>query len=330
LRLLAVAVLVLAAGAALWAFAPRARVGAVAFDPVPPAADLDAWLAAREGAVAGLTPGTEKRIVWAGAPGEATAVALVYLHGFSASAAEIRPVPERVAQALGANLFLTRLAGHGLDGAALAAATPGDWMRDAAEAVRIGHRIGRQVAVIGTSTGGTLAVLAATDPDLAPLIDAMVLVSPNFRLASRPAQALLDAPFADVWGRWVPGEVLGFAPRNDAHATFWTERYPVAAVLPMAALMREARARDLATARAPALFVFAREDRIVSAAATEAAAAAWGGPATLAVQRMGPGDDPNAHVIAGDILSPGQTDTVAATLTEWLRTTLAAAPGAAP
>lgn len=322
MRLVAIAIALLALVAALWAFVPRARVGPVAYEPAMQGGDLDAWLAAREGAVEGLEPGTEKRIVWAGVPGVASAIALVYLHGFSATSAEIRPVPERVARALGANLFLTRLTGHGLDGAALGRATAEDWLRDTAEAVEIGQRIGRRVVVIGTSTGGTLAVLAATDPALAPLIDALVLVSPNFGLASRAGQTLLDAPFAEVWGRWLPDDLLGFEPRNDAHARFWTERYPAEAALAMAALVRSVRARDPAAARVPVLFVFSRADRVVSAAATEAVAAAWGGPATVALQQPGPGDDPFAHVIAGDILSPGRTDAVAATMTAWLRATL--------
>lgn len=87
---------------------------------VPQIAALDGWLADREAQVPDLRPDAEKTILWAGAPGQKTPLSVVYVHGFSAAAPELRPVPDRFAEALGANLFFTRLAGHGRDGAAMA------------------------------------------------------------------------------------------------------------------------------------------------------------------------------------------------------------------
>lgn len=34
---------------------------------------------------------------------------------------------------------------------------------------------------------------------------------------------------------------------------------------------------------------------------------------------LGPEDDPDAHVIAGDIMSPGQTESAAERMLEWIR-----------
>ncbi|MGL4320668.1 MAG: alpha/beta hydrolase, partial [Paracoccaceae bacterium] len=56
--------------------------------------DLDAYLATSEAGFADITPGSAKRIVWAGAVGAKTPLAIVYVHGFSATAEEIRPVPD--------------------------------------------------------------------------------------------------------------------------------------------------------------------------------------------------------------------------------------------
>lgn len=89
---------------------------------VPPIAALDGWLAEREAEVPELRPDAAKTIVWAGAPGQKTALSVVYVHGFSAAAPELRPVPDQFAAGLGANLFFTRLSGHGRDGAAMARA----------------------------------------------------------------------------------------------------------------------------------------------------------------------------------------------------------------
>lgn len=313
-----------AAGAGAWVLVPRTGVGPVPqFEAAGLDADPDGWLAAREAVFDDIVPGTRKRILWAGAPGVRTPVALVYLHGFSATSEEIRPVPDQVAAALGANLYFARLAGHGRDGAALASARADDWMLDLAEAVAVGTRIGERLVIVGTSTGGTLAALAATDPDLSARIAGVILVSPNFGLANGVAQVLLDAPLVERWGPAVVGRERSFAVRNDDHARFWTERYPTAALMPMAALVRAVRARGPGRATVPALFVYSPDDAIVSVARMAAVVDGWGAPAETLVLTAGPGDDPNSHVLAGDILSPGLTGPVTSAMTGWIRATLA-------
>ncbi|MGB3554791.1 MAG: alpha/beta fold hydrolase, partial [Jannaschia sp.] len=166
LRGLAITALALGVAAvALWFFGPYERVDTtIDFDASTVPGDLDGWLADREGQVPGLEPAAAKRILWAGLPGRRTDLVLVYLHGFSATSWELRPVPDRIGAALGANVFLTRLAGHGIDGTALAEARAGDWIEDLAEAMAIARRLGDRIVVIGTSTGGTLAGLLAADP----------------------------------------------------------------------------------------------------------------------------------------------------------------------
>ncbi|MEM0935916.1 MAG: alpha/beta fold hydrolase [Pseudomonadota bacterium] len=307
------------AGALLWLFGPREPVDleiAFATEDIPE--DLDAWLVAREAEVPALRPGAERRIVWAGAPGLRTPLALVYLHGFSASAEEIRPVPDRAAAALGANLYFARLRGHGRDGPAMAEATAGDWIEDLAEAIAIGRRIGERVVLIGTSTGGTLAALAAYDPRLSDGVAGIVFVSPNFRINSAGA-GLLTAPFARRWLPVVLGAERGFEPENEGQAAHWTTRYPSVAVLPMAALVAHHARLDPAAATLPALFLYSEHDEVVSPAATGRVASAWGGPTDVHTFVMGAGDDAFNHVIAGDILSPGQTTRAVDLIVDWAR-----------
>jgi len=288
----------------------------IAFAAAALPADLDAWLEAGEADVPDVRDPARKRIVWAGEAGEPTPLSVVYLHGFSASAEEVRPVPDRVAGALGANLFYTRLTGHGRDGAAMAEAAAGDWIEDTAEALAIGRRIGERVLVIGTSTGGTLARLAAHDPELSEGIAGIAFVSPNFAIGNAAAP-LLTWPWARAWLPALIGEKRGFAPVNAGHAAHWTTRYPTTALLPMAALVRHVSRLDPAEADLPALFLYSEHDRVVSPSATIRVAGAWGGPASLRPVVPGPGDDPSAHVIAGNILSPGLTEAVVGILTGW-------------
>ena len=303
----------------LWAVLPTDTVDrGIAFDASTLPDDLEAWLATEEQQFSDITAGTAKRIHWAGALGEKTPLAVIYLHGFSATSQEIQPVPAQVAQVLGANVFYTRLAGHGRGGVALAGATAGDWIEDTAEALAIGRRLGDRVLILATSTGGTLAAIAATDPQLAQDLAGVVLISPNFGV--RPlAGKILDLPLARTWGPWLAGAEFSFAPANADQARYWTTSYPTAALFPMAALVRHARELDFGAAKTPALFVVAAADQVVDPARTEAVIAAWGGPVQVARPVLGPGDDRYSHVIAGDILSPGQTAATVALIVAWAK-----------
>jgi len=123
-------------------FGPRPRVDwTITFSPEDLGADLDAYLSESEALFENIREGAQKEIIWAGTPGEVTPFSVVYVHGFSASKGEIRPVPDNVAEALGANLFFTRLTGHGQDGDALGRVTANDWLNDVAEALAIAEEV---------------------------------------------------------------------------------------------------------------------------------------------------------------------------------------------
>ena len=149
------------------------KPAALAVRPAAPAIgnDIDAWLASQEIAAAAdhaIIPGAEKRVRWfEGRQGERTETAVIYLHGFSATRQEVAPLGEQLADELQANLFETRLAGHGRETGALANVSAEDWMADAAEALAVGRRLGDRLVVVGTSTGATLALAAADLEDFA-------------------------------------------------------------------------------------------------------------------------------------------------------------------
>ncbi|MEN8842144.1 MAG: hypothetical protein ABF288_13565 [Octadecabacter sp.] len=66
----------------------------------PELKELDGWLADREAALGSIRARCVKQIVWVGQP-ERTSVCVVYDHGVSATAAEVRPLPDMMAKALG-------------------------------------------------------------------------------------------------------------------------------------------------------------------------------------------------------------------------------------
>ncbi|GMV06595.1 MAG: hypothetical protein AMXMBFR53_28710 [Gemmatimonadota bacterium] len=313
----------LAAGAALVGLAvlvalgPRARVRGTV-QPVEPEWDVEAWLARGEGRVAGLRPGDGKAVVWADpeAPSH-TPLAVVYLHGFSADRHEISPVPERVAAALGANLFLTRLTGHGRDGAALAEATALDWLQDTEEALAVGTRLGTRVVLVGASTGATLALWAAAQERWRERLAALVLVSPNLGPRDDSAEMLLW-PWGGVLARLAVGSERCFPPLNEGQARHWTTCYPTRALLPMMALVDHVRGLDPGGIRAPLLVLYAPHDQVVDARRTEALFPLLGSRRKELLVVEG-SDDPAHHVLAGDIVSPGTTDAVVTLVVDFLK-----------
>ncbi|WP_435169503.1 alpha/beta hydrolase [Falsirhodobacter sp. 1013] len=250
---------------------------------------------------------------------ERTDLALVYLHGFSGSKWEIDPVHRRVAQRLGANLFLTRFAGHGMDGEALAGASPAAWLADMEEAVAVGRNLGRRVVLIGTSTGGLLAAHAAARG----MADGVVLISPNFALNPKVAW-LFRLPQIRRWGPHVFGQTRTLATAEDPQKQYWTASYPTRALWPLIDLMR--MPLDVGRARCPALFLWSEGDRVISPRAVRRAARLWGGPVTRVPLMPEPGDDPMRHVLAGDMLSPGMNDRVTDLIVDWISREGPAAP----
>jgi alpha-beta hydrolase superfamily lysophospholipase len=280
---------------------------------LPPLEALDAWLAEREARVPGLRPGCEKRILWADGP-RRTPWSVVYVHGFSASRREVTPYGEKLAAGLGANFFGTRLTGHGQDGEALGRATLAEWRADVTEALAIGRALGDRVLAVSCSTGCTVLTLAlATGEEVA----ATAMLSPNFGLRLRRLQVALDAPFAAHWAPFLIRRPQR-PPAASSTSGIWTDGFPVRAYVPMAQAIRAIRRADLEAIRAPALFVHSEADQIVDPALTAAVMRRWGGPSRHIAPRPGQGDDPMAHVIAGDALSPGQTEPLVRATLDWI------------
>ncbi|MFZ2785361.1 MAG: hypothetical protein WAZ36_13265 [Sediminibacterium sp.] len=107
-----------------------------------------------------IKPNNQARIVWANDTlRRKTPYAIVYLHGFSASQEEGNPVHREIARRFGCNLYLSRLSQHGIDTAdALINMTADNLWESAKEAYAIGKELGDTVLLMGTSTGGTLAL----------------------------------------------------------------------------------------------------------------------------------------------------------------------------
>jgi len=295
-------------GAALWASTPARLEYAIGSVELPQ--DLDGWLATRERSVAervGLIPGTEKRITWA-AEGERTPWSIVAIHGFSATRQETAPLAANVAQALGANLFETRLSGHGQQSAALETARAEDWLTDGAEALAIGAAIGERVIVIGTSTGATLAA-AMLDTPAMQAVDTIVMLSPNFEPRD-PGAAWLTRPAGPLLARLLAGDTRSWEPYNEKQGLYWSTSYPLSAAVEMMRLVNLAKQKMPGTVAQRLLLFYSPDDEVISPTAARDTLEKTTAPRKMAIEIKDPGD-PSHHVLAGDVLSAATTQRIA-------------------
>ncbi len=279
--------------------------------------DLDAYLIKAEAQVHNLKPDNEKKIVWAGQKGRKTPWSIIYFHGFSASRMETSPLSEKVASEIGANLFLSRLTGHGRDFDGMRDCSVNAWMNDALEAVKIAKRLGERVLVIAMSHGALLAALAATETKIGG-IDAMVLMSPNFKPKNWRAP-ILTWPWGKFIAHCIKGKTFSWRIQRDEQEKYWTMSMPTQSLLPLMAMVKLGQKRDLGKLSLPLLIFYCPEDKVVSAKAIESVFARIQSKRKqlIAVEAV---EDENRHVLAGDILAPSATEPIAGQIIDFLRT----------
>jgi alpha-beta hydrolase superfamily lysophospholipase len=276
--------------------------------------DLAMLVAQNEAKIDGITDGAEKLVVWAGEPNVKTNYSIVYIHGYSATRQETHPLTENIAQQLGANVFYTRLTGHGLDGTAMAMATKQGWVNDVEEAAAIGGELGDKVIFIGVSTGATLTTLyAAHNSDD---IHAMILMSPNFKVRS-PFMKLLQLPGAVAVAKFVFGDNYSWSPKNPLHEKYWTNTFPLESMLPMLDLLDDVSLVDLSLINAPLTIFYSPTDEVINVTAVKEYFTRFGSAnkELVAVDTKGM---LHSHVIAGDILAPHLTGPTVAKSLEFI------------
>ncbi|MEM9000246.1 MAG: alpha/beta hydrolase [Bacteroidota bacterium] len=190
--------------------------------------DLEAEIMEYEATFPNLKPDNEARIIWYDSIPKKTEYSLVYLHGWSASQEEGDPLHVATAKRFGCNLYLPRLAGHGLvEDEPMLDLTADMVIGSAKAAIAVAKQLGEKVIVMATSTGGTLALhLAGGDVDIV----ALILYSPNIEIYDSNAR-LLAKPWGLELARLVKqGNYHEFDCDVELKNQYWTTKYRVEAL----------------------------------------------------------------------------------------------------
>ena len=232
-----------------------------------------------------LKPDNEARIIWVNdSLKQQTEYAVVYLHGFSASQEEGDPVHVEFARTFGCNLYLSRLAGHGIDTIdAMVNLKAEDLWNSAKEAYAIGKQLGRKVIILATSTGGTLALkLAAEYPDITGLI----LLSPNIAI-NDPNAWLLNNPWGLQIARLIKGKYNTSDDTAAMYKKYWYHKYRMESAVELEELLETTMKASLfEKVRQPTLLLYyfldeEHQDDVVKVSAMKRMFRQLGTPADL-------------------------------------------------
>ncbi len=163
----------------------------------------------------GVKPGNEERLLRV-SPGK-TPIAILYIHGFTASRGEGEEVMDRVARREGANIYYLRIPGHGTSIEDLARYSYRDFLDSSIEALLMMPQLGERVVVAGTSMGGTIATwLAANYPDR---VDGVILCSPFYDYVDAMGR-IFEYPGGQRFAELLKGKV-NYAKRGPTSIEGW-------------------------------------------------------------------------------------------------------------
>ncbi|GMN10745.1 alpha/beta hydrolase [Croceitalea sp. MTPC9] len=196
---------------------------------------LEANINNRELEIKNIRPDNQARIIWYDSIPKKTKYSIVYLHGWSASQEEGDPIHAETAKRYGCNLYLPRLAGHGLkEEEPMLNLTADQVINSAKEAIAVGEQLGEKVILMATSTGGTLALhLASGNPDIA----ALLLYSPNIEIFDSNAK-LLTKPWGLQLAKMVKdSDYHEFDTDIELKNQYWTTKYRLEALTHLQVMM---------------------------------------------------------------------------------------------
>ncbi|WP_186756445.1 alpha/beta hydrolase [Echinicola salinicaeni] len=280
--------------------------------------ELENLINNREDTVKGLKPNNQAKIVWADSSNkQKTAYSIVYIHGFGASQMEGAPVHEKIAEHFGANLYLARLPEHGIKREnAFEYLTAEKLAEGAREAFMIGKSLGDNVIIIGTSMGGALTTLLASERDD---IHSILLYSPCFRDYGNQLEA-----FFSPWQGWLFQKFgtnenhVVLNQREGEKAKYWSEEYHINAYKSLAKLVYSKMDKNTYQKINEPLFLGyyykdeENQDRVVSVPAMQEMFQEVKTPENLKIKQAFP--EAGDHVIASSITSKQWEDVLSASI----------------
>jgi pimeloyl-ACP methyl ester carboxylesterase len=295
----------------------------LSFPPILPGepAQLERLIAEYEEQARPLKQGAQAEIIWYDEERkEPTPYAIVYLHGFKGSRGEGAPVHTTIAKRFGCNLYVSRLYGHGLIREQnFDDLTSSALIRSAADACRIGEKLGKKIILMGTSTGGSLALMMAASDSFSSSIAGLILYSPLIHLYGMNTLLLENALVRSIL-RLYPGkrhQLGGTVAPSSEEDPIWYHSYQLNGALALGQMIQTYMTPSLfGTVQCPAFIGYYYKnrhahDRMVSTAAIKKMAGQLGTDSSAVALKNFP--NAGAHVICSSLLSDAVEEVISST-----------------
>lgn len=202
---------------------------------------IEQWIQEQESKVPDLKTDNNAMISWSGESGVQTDIAFVYLHGFGASRMEAEPVVSKLAEEYNANVYYSRLKGHGRSGVeGFEELTKEKYLDSAEDALKVGRLLGKKIVLISTSTGGTLSLhLASKHKDIAGLL----LYSPFVGLKNPMMGQITTPKGREMFKSMIGGEVQHM-DRKEPENKYWSTEYHINAYVALIGMLQETMTKE--------------------------------------------------------------------------------------
>ncbi|MDA9576952.1 alpha/beta fold hydrolase [Flavobacteriaceae bacterium] len=277
---------------------------------------LDNWVNTRELAIGNVRLDNASKIIFNDSIPTKTKYSVIYLHGFTASGIEGEPVHRNIAEALGANLYIPRLFGHGLEEEEepMLNFNNEDFWQSGLEALEVAKQLGEKVIVLGTSHGGALSLALAEDQAIA----ALVLYGPNIEVFD-PKAKLLSKPWGLQIARLVKGGKYHYMWKpSEEKQNYWTAKTRLEATTHMQKFLDvKMRPAIFKKVKAPVFLAYyykndSLQDQVVSVPAMLKMYDQLGTPEALKSKQAFP--EAGDHVLTSYITTDNYDEVTAATL----------------
>ena len=276
--------------------------------------DVEKYIAERELDFKNTDAKAKKKIIWNDDANIKTEYSIVYLHGSFATGVQQEDVLVKIAKRLEANLFISRLTGHGSGFESTKSIEAKNFLEDAAEAVAVGNQIGNKVILMGFSAGGTFALMATKDQKLNKKIDHLVLVAPWTPKLTLPY-------FIAATGLFFKSQYKFNFPRmfnlsNEEWGPFWVNEFHRTLPRQLWVAAFSGRKLKFQETTIPLLVFYEEKDKVVNAVGVKKIFEQWKGPKKIINNDTNLGGF-NYHDIIGILNSP-QDDLFVKEIKNWI------------
>lgn len=283
---------------------------------IPSDIGLDSYLKNSEISLGDVPEEAEKKIIWSNKEKNKTEIAIAFLPGFSTTNFQQKEFFDKLSKELDANIFLSRLSGHGREYPGSKQMSAENYLKDTSEAIEIAKRIGKKVILIGYSLGGALTTAASFDEKLSKDLHGVVLFAPAYVGTIRNISLWLYAmSFLDKINHDC-NDYINDQKKYDC-TKYSTKVFETSDGVQGGHIMSAVAEKDFSANKVPALSFFDYDDDVLNSHETEKRLNKWGNKKSKIVIIESGEKDITQHFIVG-FLNPELDEFYIEEISNWI------------